>query len=145
MITPARSVIHIGSGVDGDAGRRPGLAQVTIVSEESWRAACGDVGAALPWTLRRANLLVAGLPLRPLAGSRLLIGGVVLEVTGEADPCRRMDEACAGLRRALTPEARGGVRCRVLAGGPIAVGDEVVWQPAMADLFGSSNAQRVAG
>jgi acetolactate synthase-1/3 small subunit len=33
---------------------------------------------------------------------------VVLEITGEADPCRRMEQQFAGLQNALTPDARGG-------------------------------------
>lgn len=138
MITHTVSVIRAHAGVDGDFGRRRGRAQVTVLSEEAWRAAGDQVGAVLPWTMRRANLLVAGIPLAPLAGSRLVIGDVVLEVTGETDPCRRMDEAHAGLRKALTPDARGGVRCRVLAGGKIAAGDAVVWEPSMGDLFASA-------
>lgn len=135
LATHGASVIHAKAGIDGDFGRRPGRSQVTILSEEAWRAACDEVGAVLPWTMRRANLLVSGIPLQPLARSHIVIGEVVLEVTGETDPCQRMDEAHAGLRRALTPEARGGVRCRVLAGGKIAVGDTVAWQAAMEDLF----------
>lgn len=144
MIARASAVIHANAGVDGDFGRRPGRSQITLLSEEAWRAACDAVGAVLPWTTRRANLLVAGIPLQPLAGSRIVIGAVVLEVTMETEPCARMDAAHMGLRRALTPMARGGVRCRVIAGGPIAVGDGVVWQPAMMDLFEDPNTQRAA-
>ena len=127
--------IHIDAGLEGDFGRRRGRAQVTVLGEEAWRAACEELGAALAWTSRRANLLVSGIALRPLAGSRIVIGEVALEVTGEAHPCSRMDEVHAGLRRALMPEARGGVRCRILSGGRIALGDGVTWQPAMNDLF----------
>jgi len=39
-----------------------------------------------------------------------------------------MDEASPGLREALEPDWRGGVCCRVLKGGLIAVGDEVTLQ-----------------
>src|SRR5688572_196979 len=98
MATHAASVIHASAGVQGDFGRRRGRAQITVLSEEAWRAACDEVGADLVWTMRRANLLIAGIPLQPLAGSRLVIGAVVLEVTGETDPCHRMDEAQTGLR-----------------------------------------------
>jgi MOSC domain-containing protein YiiM len=144
LLTHSASLIHAKAGLESDFGRRAGRSQVTILSEEAWRAACEEVGAVLPWTMRRANLLVAGIPLLPLAGSRIAIGEVILEVTMETDPCKRMDEAHAGLRRALTPAARGGVRCRVIAGGRIAVGDEVMWQAAMEDLFAAPETQRVA-
>lgn len=141
MIAHGTAWIHVGAGIGGDFGRRPGRSQVTVLSEEAWRGACDDVGAVLPWTMRRANLFVSGIPLKPLAGSRIAIGGVVLEVTGETDPCRRMDEAHAGLRRALATAACGGVRCRVLSGGEVAIGDEVLWQPAIGDLFAAATAQ----
>jgi MOSC domain-containing protein YiiM len=135
MAVRLRAEVDRGSGLGGDFGRKPGRAQVTLLSEEAWHAACLDIGAVLPWTARRANLLLTGVPLCPLAGSRVAIGAVVFEVTGETDPCQRMDEAHAGLRWALSLQARGGVRCRILSGGLISVGDAVEWRPAMADLF----------
>jgi MOSC domain-containing protein YiiM len=113
------------TGLAGDArGRKPGR-QVTVLFREGWDAACRELGAALPWTTRRANLLVEGMAV-PAVGERIGIGNVVLEVTGETDPCRVMEAAHRGLRRALTPDWRGGVCCRVYRQGRIAVGDAVV-------------------
>ena len=59
-------------------------------------------------------------------GNRLKIGDVLLEITGETDPCFRMDEQQEGLQEALRPHWRGGVTCRVLSEGQIAVGDEII-------------------
>ena len=53
------------------------------------------------------------------------IGDLQLEITGETDPCARMEEQVSGLRQALTPDWRGGVTCRVRSSGRIAVGDAV--------------------
>jgi MOSC domain-containing protein YiiM len=53
------------------------------------------------------------------------VGPVVLEVTYPTTPCKRMDEARAGLLRALYPDWRGGITCRVVEGGAIALGDAV--------------------
>ncbi len=164
MITRAAAEILAHAGIAGDFARKRGKRQVTVLSEEAWRAACDELGAGLPWTMRRANLLVAGIPLQPRAGSRIVIGEVILEVTGETDPCKRMDEQRQGLRAALTPHGHGGVTCRVVAAGKIAVGDDVTWRPAVArpekvepgfssgraakeelpDLFAGTNEQRVA-
>jgi MOSC domain-containing protein YiiM len=58
-------------------------------------------------------------------GGILRIGDVKLEVTYPTQPCRRMDEAFAGLLKALHPDWRGGVTCQVLEGGRVTVGDEV--------------------
>jgi MOSC domain-containing protein YiiM len=54
-----------------------------------------------------------------------VLGDAVLEVTGETDPCERMEEAQAGLFQALAPEWRGGVTCRVIANGTIHVGMDI--------------------
>jgi MOSC domain-containing protein YiiM len=43
----------------------------------------------------------------------------------ETDPCERMEKLAPGLRAALTPDWRGGVCTMVLAGGEIAIGDEI--------------------
>lgn len=125
MVPQIFTVIDAGAGLAGDANRKPGPAQVTIVSWEKWQEACAALGADLPWKLRRANLLVEGVPLMPDVGRRISIGPVVLEITGETDPCQRMDQQHMGLRAALTPDARGGVRCRVIVGGSIALGEPV--------------------
>src|SRR5262249_12292836 len=85
----------------------------------------------LPWTTRRANLLVEGVELPHAAGGILRIGPVRLEVTAQTYPCARMEEAHAGLLSALAKAWRGGGTCRVLEGGPIALGDpaEVIVRP----------------
>ena len=116
-------------GVADDFRGRPGRRQVTVLSMESWRAACRQAGRPeLPWTARRANLLVSGVDLA--AAGVLRIGDVELEVTGETAPCERMDEAFPGLRAALTPAWRGGVTCRVRRPGAVHPGAPVSAQPA---------------
>ena len=98
------------SGVQGDFRGRPGQRQVTVLALEGWRAACADLGQDVDWTSRRANLLVEGLPLAGSAGGRIVIGDLVLEITGETDPCSRMDEASEGLRRARVRCGSGAPR-----------------------------------
>ena len=118
-------------GVAGDFRGRPGRRQVTVLNLESWQAACREAGDAhLPWTARRANLLVTGVDLATAAVLR--IGEVELEVTGETAPCERMDEAFTGLRAAMKPAWRGGVTCRVRRPGLLRPGAPVSAQPARA-------------
>jgi MOSC domain-containing protein YiiM len=100
--------------------------QITVLAIEDWRAACEAVGAPdLPWTSRRANLLVEGLALPRARGSILGLGAVRLEVTGQTYPCVRMEQVHKGLLRALASDWRGGLTCTVLAGGPVRLGDPV--------------------
>ena len=116
--------VSVELGVVGDArGAKQGR-QVTVLFREGWDAACRDLGVSLPWIARRANLLVEGVAV-PREGGRLTIGQAVLEVTDETKPCQFMEAAHRGLRRALTPEWRGGVTCKVVQGGMMRVGDRV--------------------
>lgn len=116
-------------GVVGDKRSKPGKRQVTLMSLAAWQTACTGLGVELPWTTRRANLLVDDLPLKETTGSRLLLGDAVLEITGETDPCKRMEAAHAGLFDALLPDWRGGVTCRVLQGGELTIGMDVILEP----------------
>jgi MOSC domain-containing protein YiiM len=117
--------VSLERGIEGDArGATPGR-QVTLVVREDWEAACRDHGKSLPWTTRRANLLVEGLSDFKRVGARIKIGPVVLEVGEETQPCHRMEAQSAGLRAALQPDWRGGVSCQVLTPGDIALGDPV--------------------
>lgn len=121
-ITPER-------GLAGNANGRPGRRQLTVLTREGWGAACRDLGREVPWTTRRANVLVEGLELAGRVGWRLTIGEVMLEITGETTPCSRMDAQVAGLTAALAAGWRAGVTCRVLQGGEIGRGDAVTLEP----------------
>jgi MOSC domain-containing protein YiiM len=130
METLERAEISAVTGVANDWRGKPGRRQVTVLSASAWRDACRDLGAEVSWTTRRANLLVEGIELPDTTGGVLRIGGVRLLITGEIDPCSRMDEQVPGLTQALVPEWRGGVSCTVLEGGTVALGDDVTLQPA---------------
>ncbi|MGK2913312.1 MAG: MOSC domain-containing protein [Porticoccaceae bacterium] len=113
-------------GVAGDYRGQPGSRQVTVLSLESWRDACATLGMELPWHTRRANLLIEGIRFsRASVGDIVRIGDLELEITRETDPCHRMDALQPGLKTALQPDWRGGVCCRVLKSGDIAIGDAV--------------------
>jgi len=113
------------TGVANDSRGKPGKRQVTVISAAAWAAACEELGQEIPWTTRRANLLVEDVELPQRIGDLIEIGDVRLLVTMEVDPCSRMEEQVEGLRSALTPEWRGGVACRVLKGGLVRLGDIV--------------------
>jgi MOSC domain-containing protein YiiM len=125
METLENAEISEETGVANDSRGKPGKRQVTIISRAAWAAACDDLGRQIPWTTRRANLLVEGVDLPQRTGDVIEIAGVRLLVTMEVDPCSRMEEQFEGLREALTPEWRGGVACTVLKGGSVRLGDDV--------------------
>ncbi len=113
-------------GVVLDTRGKPGKRQVTVLSAESWQAVCHELDVELPWTTRRANILVSGITFSANdMGKILQMGDVRLQITVETDPCHRMDEQQQGLTAALTPDWRAGVCCRVLQGGFIRLNDKV--------------------
>ena len=117
------AAIGLKFGVKGDYRGRAGPRQVTILSQESWSDACGQLNIDLPWTIRRANLLVTGKRFSSEDIGRIIsIGKVELRITRETNPCHRMDDARAGLREALDIDWRGGVCCRVEQEGIIRIG-----------------------
>jgi MOSC domain-containing protein YiiM len=120
------ALISIESGVGTDARGRPGKRQVTILTRAGWEAACADLGADLPWTMRRANLFVDGVDLQGKIGYELRVGAAILLINGQTSPCGRMEENRVGLMHALRPEWRGGVVARVIKTGNVTVGCEVV-------------------
>ena len=78
------------SGVEKDVFGRPGKRQVTVLSKIQWQQACHSIEADLPWTTRRANLLVDDLVFSSAdVGKHLQIGELQLEITGETDPCKK--------------------------------------------------------
>lgn len=123
METLERAAVDLHRGIDGDRGGLMTNRKVSVLFDHQWRAALAEIGAEeQPWTVRRANLLVRGVENPRRAGARLRVGEALLEVSMECDPCERMDAQIPGLQAALTPDWRGGVCCRVIEGGEVAVG-----------------------
>ena len=119
-------LVTVEEGLEGDfrGSAKQANRQVSMLSQDAWQKACHEVNATLPWTTRRANLFINGREFSKQDVGRIVqVGAVRLEVMLETNPCLRMDEAHPGLREALVPDWRGGICCRVLESGRIAVGD----------------------
>lgn len=121
-----RAFISLAKGVENDFRGKPSKRQVTVMSETAWQEVNAELGMNLPWTLRRANLLVDDIDLENSAAQMLMIGEVKLLITQETDPCQRMRETADGLFDALNVRWRGGVCCRVICEGQIRSGDDVI-------------------
>ena len=112
----------VGDRYKGGSGKRG----VTLVQAEHLAviAALSGHGEIAPATLRR-NLLVSGIPLVALKGRRFRIGDVLLEGTDDCDPCSRM-EAALGPGGYNAMRGMGGLCARIIEGGTLRAGDEVV-------------------
>lgn len=119
------ATVSLSSGIDNDFRGKPGNRQVTVLSSESWKEACAQLGVNFQWTTRRVNLLIEGISLIDTTGYYLHIGDVILEITGETIPCRHMDEAFQGLKDALTPSWRAGASCKIIKEGTIRLENQV--------------------
>ena len=118
--------ITVDSGILGDFRGAQKDRQITILSEISWKKACRSINADLPWTVRRANLLLDGVEFdETFPGKSIRIGEVELLVTQETAPCSYMDAQQPGLTAALEPDWRGGICCNVIKAGKIEIGDPV--------------------
>lgn len=134
------STLVAGRGLRGNA-TQGGRRQVTLLSLPRWRALTAHLPGPPDPTIRRANLLVDGIDLDDCRGRVIAIGEARLRIFGETRPCHLMDEACAGLREALSPPWGGGAFGEVIVSGTIALGDEVRW---IASNEGSAPAVDVA-
>ncbi|HWS77120.1 MAG TPA: MOSC domain-containing protein [Thermomonas sp.] len=112
----------VGDRYTGGSGKRG----VTLIQAEHLAviAALSGHGEIAPATLRR-NLLVSGIPLVALKGRRFRIGEVLLEGTDDCDPCSRM-EAALGPGGYNAMRGMGGLCARIIEGGTLRAGDEVV-------------------
>jgi MOSC domain-containing protein YiiM len=125
----AAVAVAAGRGLMGDhyAGRPDGKRQVTLLQAEHLPVIAALTGAGTdldPARLRR-NLVIAGINLLALKDRPFRIGPVVLEGSGPAPPCSRMEEALGpGGYNAM--RGHGGITARVLTGGSIRIGDAVV-------------------
>jgi len=126
--TPQSVTAVAGQGLEGDhyRARGRGTRQVTLIQAEHLAVIGALLGrvAPAPEVLRR-NLVVSGINLLALKGRRFQIGEAVLEGTGFAHPCSRMEEVLgAGGYNAM--RGHGGLTARIVRSGRLALGDTFI-------------------
>lgn len=109
-----------GQGLEGDRffGYRPDYnGQVTFFAWETYDAAKREfaVPALTPDAFRR-NVIVEGMHLHDLIGTRFSLAGIDFEGMGEAKPCHWMNAVVAPGAEAWL-RGRGGLRARILTDG----------------------------
>jgi MOSC domain-containing protein YiiM len=107
-------------GLEGCAHARPqGRRQVLLVDRETL-----DVFELAPGIVRE-NVTTEGLDVNGLAiGQGLQIGEVELQVRAVCDPCEQIEALRPGLQAAM--QGRRGMLCKVVRGGIVRRGDEIV-------------------
>lgn len=129
---PMRSVQQVhaeaGAGIVGDRYHGTRHRHVTVQSATELEEAAARLGSPVPpdGTRRNVTLSHGSVPTRP--GTRVRLGGALLEVVRKAAPCRILDDEIGpGAARAL--HDRAGTVLRVLGSGDVAVGDTWVVLP----------------
>ena len=102
------------------------IRDVTLIEAEALEQAEADYDIEFDPGVHRRNLTVSGVGLNKLVGKRFRVGGVLLEGDELCEPCSYLERTLEqqGVQDALIH--RGGLRCAVIEGGEVAVGDDVV-------------------
>ncbi|MEM9467731.1 MAG: MOSC domain-containing protein [Actinomycetota bacterium] len=119
-----RLEVEAGAGIVGDRYHGSRHRQVSVQSLEELAEAEAAFGAPLDPLLTRRNITISAGRVPRTPGHRWSVGPVELEVVRDAAPCKLLDDNLGdGARTAM--RRRAGVICRVIAGGPIVLGDVV--------------------
>lgn len=102
---------------------------VTLIERESVDAVNADLrasGVEVAEAETRRNLVTTGVPLNHLVGREFRVGALVLRGVKLAEPCAYLEQLLGrpGVREAFVH--RGGLRCEVVEGGEVRVGDPVL-------------------
>jgi MOSC domain-containing protein YiiM len=132
---PTKSVPSVeaeaGTGLVGDRYHGTKHRHVTVQSATALAEASAAYGREVAWELTRRNVTVEGIDAVPTApGTRLRVGGALLEAVRVAAPCKLLDDTIGrGAQEAL--RRRGGTVFRVLESGDIGVGDPVTLEEGL--------------
>src|SRR6187401_3524407 len=113
-----------GIGAAQFRGRRSPEKEVTLIAREAIDAANDEFNYSIEHLDTRRNLLTDGVPLNDLVGKTFRVGQVLLKGLELCEPCGYLEKRTfTGIKAAL--KHRGGLRCCVLQGGQIEVGNPI--------------------
>jgi MOSC domain-containing protein YiiM len=123
-----------GEGLDGDRyflrtgtySETPGSGRnITLIAEEALAEAEAEYGFKLSPGDSRRNIMTRGVELNDLVDRDFTVGSVRLRGTRLCEPCDYVEKLIGqdGVTKGLVH--RGGLRCDIVTGGTIRVGDEV--------------------
>ena len=114
-----------GTGAAQLQGRRKPENEVTLIAREAIEAANDEFNLTIDHLDTRRNLLTEGVPLNELIGKTFRVGPVTLKGLERCEPCGYLQKRTfPWIKPAL--KGRGGLRCCVIEGGTITVGDAIV-------------------
>jgi MOSC domain-containing protein YiiM len=134
MSTTTSAELVAGKGVAGDRyfnqrgtySKKHGPdREVTLIEEEALIAAERDYGVVVTGADTRRNIVTRGVALNHLVGKTFKLGAATLEGIKLCEPCGHLAKLLANDRVREALVHRGGLRCRVVDGAVVKVGDAV--------------------
>lgn len=100
------------------------IGQITLVETEAIDTMARKLGYDIPAGSSRRQIMVKGIELNELIGQNLRIGQILVRVEEKCNPCKNMETKIGpGAKDAMND--KGGIRCRIIKGGELHVGDKI--------------------
>ncbi len=133
--TPVNSVrAEAGHGLEGDRYHAhsgtysekggPGR-EVTLIANEALETLETEFGVKLAPGQSRRNIRTLGIDLNEFVDKELRVGGAVLRGVRLCEPCDHLERLVGQTNTMRGLVRRGGLRCDIVSGGIIRVGDEI--------------------
>jgi MOSC domain-containing protein YiiM len=98
--------------------------EITFIEAESLEALKSESNIVFGADENRRNIVTRGVPLNHLVGQTFSVGSTVIEGQCLAEPCGYLEKLTGKKVRAALIH-RGGLRAKIIRGGPIRVGDSI--------------------
>ena len=105
---------------DGRSGR-----EVTLIASEAIEALEAEFGVKLAPGQSRRNITTFGIDLNGFVDKELRVGDVVMRGTRLCEPCQGLEDYIGQPNVIKGLVHRGGLRCEIVSGGMIRVGDQI--------------------
>jgi len=118
-------MVRTNFGIEGDyrSGKYQ-IGQITLVEAEIMDTVSRELGYDIPVGASRRQIMVRGIVVNELIGQNLRLGHILVRVEDKCNPCNNMEKRIGpGAKDAMN--GRGGIRCRVIEGGELRVGDKI--------------------
>jgi MOSC domain-containing protein YiiM len=127
--TAAESCKHVtvrsNFGIVGDyRSEKFQIGQITLIEAEAIDVMSCELSYNIPAGASRRQIMVKGITLIGLIGQNLRLGQILVRVEDKCSPCKKMEKKIGlGAKNAMND--RGGIRCRIIDGGDLHVGDKI--------------------
>ncbi len=99
--------------------------EVTLIASEAIEALEAEFGVKLAPGQSRRNITTLGIDLNEFVDKELRVGEAVLRSVRLCEPCEHLEGLVGQANTMRGLVHRGGLRCDIVSGGTIRVGDEV--------------------